>query len=82
MEYGHDGFQGRFSRRGVNINGNAPAIVGDGDRTIGIKVNFDMGAIASEGFIDRVIDDFIDEVMESTGPSGADVHPRTFAYRV
>jgi hypothetical protein len=36
-------------------------------------------AKASHGFIDAVIDNFIDEVMESLRSGGTDIHTRSFS---
>jgi hypothetical protein len=41
----------------------------------------DFGAISSERFIDGVIDDFIDQVVESSFTGGADIHSRAFTDR-
>jgi hypothetical protein len=40
-----------------------------------------MAAVAREGFIDRVIHHFIDQVVQAAGTGGTDVHTRTLAYR-
>jgi hypothetical protein len=63
----------------VNRNGNSstvvryanPAILGDGD--------VDRVTVTGESFVDRVVDDFINEVVKTTGTCGADVHSRAFA---
>ena len=41
----------------------------------------DFGTEAGQRFIDRVVDDFVDEMMQSGRPSRADVHRRTLADR-
>ena len=48
-----------------------PAILGDGYKNV--------GAVAGERFIDGVVDDFVNEVVKTTGTGGADVHARTLA---
>jgi hypothetical protein len=35
--------------------------------------------VTGESFVNRVVDDFINEVVKTTWTSGADVHTRTFA---
>ena len=42
----------------------------------------DLFAEARDGFIDGVVDHFVDEVVESVGTRGPDVHRRPFPYRV
>jgi hypothetical protein len=39
----------------------------------------DSVAITREGFIDGVVDDFVDQVVEAAFSGGADIHSRAFA---
>ena len=58
-----------------------PAVVLDGDRVVGMDHDAHVVAVAGQRFVDRVVDDFVDEVMQSAGAGAADVHPGTFANR-
>jgi hypothetical protein len=42
----------------------------------------DLIAEAGEGLVDRVVDDFVHQVMEAGGPGGPDVHGRPLADRL
>ncbi|CAB4831425.1 unannotated protein [freshwater metagenome] len=52
----------------------AAAIVNNPHPSIGQQSDRDGGGVASQGFIYRVIDDLIDQVMEAALTGGADVH--------
>src|ERR1035438_5147507 len=43
----------------------APAIVGHGDRVIVVDDHLDVRGVATEGFVHRVIDYFIDQVVQT-----------------
>ena len=60
----------------------AAAVVDDGDRVVGVDGDVDAGAVAGEGFVDRVVDDLVDEVVEAARPGGADVHAGPLADRL
>jgi hypothetical protein len=74
----HD-LNGRLSLGGVDVNRDASTIVNNANRTIGKDRYFDVVAVPSEGFINGVIDDLVDKVMQSPGTGGTDVHSGTFA---
>ena len=60
----------------------ATAVVGDGDRVVGVDGDGDRGAVPGDGFVDRVVDHLVHEVMQTSGPGGTDVHARSFADRL
>ena len=83
VKLGHDHFGGGDAFRLVNVNGNAAAIVGDGDGTIGIEGDDNAIGMAGERFIDGVVHHLIDHVMEArTIVSIADIHARPLAHGV
>ena len=47
------------------IDRDAAAVVDDGDRVIDVDRDVDLVAKAGERFVDRVVDDLVDEMMES-----------------
>jgi hypothetical protein len=49
----------------MDIDGNAATIVVDGDGVIDVNGESDIGAVTSHCFIDRVIDDFPDQTMQT-----------------
>ena len=61
--------------------GNAAPVVHDGDGVVGVDRHLNARGEARESFVDRVVDDFVDEMVQ-TGTVGrvADVHARALAY--
>ncbi len=58
------------------VDRNAAAVVNDGDGVVDVDGDFDVRGVAGQG-LDGVVDDFVDEMMESHFPRGADVHGRS-----
>ena len=52
------------------------------DRVVEVNRDVDFGAEAGQRFVDRVVDDLVDEMMQSGRPRGADVHRRALADRL
>ena len=61
----HHNFSGGNALLGVLINRNAAAIVDDGDRVVEVDRDTDLRAMAREMLVNRVIDDFVNEMMEA-----------------
>ena len=68
--------------RGVVVDWDSAPVVGNGDAVVLVDDDVALFAEARDGFIDGVVDHFVDEVVESVGTRGPDVHRRTFPYRV
>ena len=64
----------------VLVDGDAAAVVDDPHAAVGLQRHFDVGGVAGEGFVDRVVDDLVDEVVEPALTRGADVHARPLAH--
>jgi hypothetical protein len=56
------------------VDGNAAAIVDDCDGVIDVDDDINFFAIAGESFVDGIVNDFVDEVMQTHLACGADVH--------
>ncbi|MBA7568587.1 hypothetical protein ES708_10318 [subsurface metagenome] len=82
VEDGHYRLQGGFLGRGVNIHGDAPPVILHPDGIILAEGNPDVGAKAGHGFVDAVVGDFIDQVVQPALVGAADVHTGTAAYRL
>ena len=82
VQRGHHDFGRRALFRRVLVDGNAATIVVDRHAVVGVDDDVDLAAVAGERFVDRVVDDFVDEVMEAFGARRPDVHRRPFANRV
>ncbi len=75
VERGQDQFQGGAFELGVHINWDAAAVVGHGDRVaVLVQRDGDRIRVAIKVFIDGVIDDFPDEVVQALAVHAADVH--------
>ncbi len=59
------------------VDGDSAAVVDDRDGVVDVDGDVDAGGVAAEGFVDGVVDDFIDKVMQTHLAGGADVHGGT-----
>jgi hypothetical protein len=83
MELGHDDLGRRDPFLGVDVGGDAAAVVGDRDRGIVVDDDGDGVGMAGERLVDAVVDDLVDHVVQARAVVGvADIHPRTLAHRV
>ncbi len=83
VQLGHNDFGGRNPFFLMHADRNSAAVVADGGRTVGIEDNFGFVAVTGERFVDGVIQNFINHMMQAGAVIGvADVHSRTFANRV
>ena len=64
---------------GLDIDGDAAAVVADCDRVAGVDRDPDVVAEAGERLVDGVVDDLIDQVVQSGLGGRADVHARALA---
>src|SRR5262249_9802410 len=79
LKHRHDAFEGGLADRGVEVHGNAAAIVFDGARTVAIDSDGHLAGKAVHHLVDGVVDDFGDEVVHAADVAVADVHARAFA---
>ena len=61
---------------GVLAHRDAASVVLDGDRVIAVDRDGDVGRVTRHRFVDRVVDDLPDQVMEATDVGRPDVHAR------
>ena len=61
------------------VHGNAAAVVDDRDRIVDVNRDLDLVGVSGQRFVDRVVDDFVDQVVQSHLAGRADVHRRTQA---
>ena len=64
----------------MHIDGNAAAIVDDGDAVVVVHDDVDFVAEAGQGFVDGVVHHFPDQMMQALLAGRADVHGRAFAH--
>ena len=75
MQRGHDDFEGRLVLEfGVRIDGNAAAIVGDGQVALGIIVHVNPGGVAGDRLVHGVVHDLGEKMMEGLFIGAADIH--------
>ena len=74
VQHGHHDFGGGLFFRGVHVHGNAAAVVDHGDAVVVVHGDVDFVAVAGHGFVDGVVDDFPDEMVQAHFAGGTDVH--------
>ena len=65
----------------VNIDRNAAPVVAHGDNIARQNFHFNVGAIAGKRFVHGVVDNFINQVVQSLRTGRTDIHTRAFADR-
>ncbi len=77
----HDLCGGNFFAVDVHVvDGNAAAVVDDGDGIVEMNGDFDLVGVTGERLVNRVIDNFVDQVMQAEFARRADVHGGTLAH--
>ena len=61
---------------------NATAVVGHGDRVVGMDLDLDLVAVPGKGLVNRVVHDLVHQVMQATHTGRADVHAGPLANRL
>ncbi len=83
VQLGHDDLGRRDAFFLMDVDRDAAAVVAHGDAAVAMQNHFDAVAMAGERFIDRVIDDFVDHVVQARAVTGiADVHAGAFAHGI
>jgi len=82
VEHGHHDFERGPLLLRVHVGGNAAAVVLDRNAAVPMHGDEDPVARARQRLIDRVVDDFVDEVVQAAGRGAADVHARAAAHRI
>src|SRR6476469_969101 len=59
VEYSHYCFYSRFASLGNDAGGNTPAVVCHGNRTVGVDVNLDVSAVASQRLINGIVHNLV-----------------------
>ena len=74
-------FQSGPAGLGLDVHGNTAAVVGDGDGVAGVDGDGDVLAVACQRFIDGVVHDLVDQMMQAGNGGGADIHTRALPDR-
>jgi hypothetical protein len=72
---------GHFEFR-MHVDRNAAAVVADGNRAVHVHGHFDFCAITGEMFIDRVVENFENHVVQSALVRIADIHSGALPHRL
>src|SRR5688500_1056423 len=62
----------------MQIHRNPAAVVLDGDRIVGVNPHADVVRVTGERFVDRIVDDFVHEMVKTAARRRADVHAGAF----
>ena len=81
VEHRQHHFERRFALLLVVVGRNASAVVLDGDRVVLVDRHVDVGAVACQRLVDRVVHDLVNQVVKTLFADVADVHGRTLAHR-
>ncbi len=79
VQFGHNNL-GRRDAFLVHIDRDAAAVVDDRNRVVDVNRYVDLGTVACQSFVDRVVDNFIHEVMQTDFTGRTDVHCRPEPY--
>ncbi len=83
MKDGEDHLERALVRLRVLVDRDAAAIVHDGDRrSVLVQCDRNRGREAVHGFVDGVVEDFPDQMMQAGAAHAADVHARPLANRL
>ena len=84
VQFGHDHLcGGNLLAVDVHrVDGNAAAVIDDGDRVVEMDGDFDFVRVTGERFVDRVVHHFVDQMVQAHLAGGTDVHGGTFTHRL
>lgn len=77
---GEDDLDAGQARAGLDVDGDASAVVADLDGPVAAEDDLDVGAHAGQGLVDRVVDDLPEAVHEAALVGRADVHAGALAH--
>ena len=80
VQHGVDNGDSRDAQLGLDVHGDAAAVVRYLNDIAGLDGHLDMGAVAGQCLVNGVIYDLIDEVMQTGRPGGADIHAGALAH--
>ena len=83
VKLGHDDLGRRDALFGVDVDGDAAAVVADGNAGIGVDLYGDGGGVACQSLVNAVVHHFVDHVVQARPIIGvADIHAGAFADRL
>ena len=82
VQHGEHHLQRGTSRLRLHVHGDAASVVGDGDGVAGVDGHGDIRAVPGQRLVDGVVHDLIDQMVQSAGAGGADIHTGALAHRL
>ena len=83
VQRGHDHFEGGLRLElGMRIDGDAAAVVGDGEEPVGLHLHLDPGGVAGHRLVHGVVDHLGEQVVERLLVGAAHVHAGPAAHRL
>ena len=82
VQHGVDDLERGTARLRLNVDRNAAAVIHNGDGVALVDRHLNFRAVARKRFVDGVIHNFVDEVMQAAHRRRADVHARALAHRL
>ena len=82
VQHGMHDFERRALFGRMHIDRDAAAVVLDRDLVVAQDDDVDLVAVTSQRLVDRVVDDLVDQVMQSALGGVADIHSGALAYRL
>ena len=80
MQHGIHNRDSRDAQFGLDIHRDTAAVITDFNDIARLDGHFNMGAIPGQSFIDGVIHDFINQVMQTGRACGTDIHAGALAH--
>jgi hypothetical protein len=80
VQYGHNDFESRALHLRVHIYRDTPPVIDHRNAAVAMDVDFDPVAIARQSFVDRIVDDFVNEVVQRFDICPTHIHARATAY--
>ena len=82
MKHGVNNFQSRTTGLGLDVHRDAASVIGDGDGVPGVNGNGDVLAVPGQCFVNGIVHNFIDQMMQTGRGGGADIHTGALAHRL
>ena len=79
VQHGVHHFQSGLAGLGLNVHGDAAAVIHHGDGVALVDGDGDLRAVARQRFVDGVVHDLIHQMVKAGGRSGADIHTGTLS---
>ncbi len=77
VQHGHDDLERGLLHLWLQVDGDTPTVVRDGDRAVSVDGHLDTVVVAGERLVDGVVDELVDHVVQAVDIGVADVHARS-----